>query len=252
MNRLWSRPGLWAVVGSHTLADFYIGAVEATLPYLVTRAHYSYAAIAGLSLAMTGVASISQPGFGFLADKHRLRWAVPACIAVTGLCASLAAADPNQYLYVWVMIALAGMASAGYHPPATVIVREIAPGSNVVISVFAAAGNLGVALGPLAVVAVVGPMGLSATSWLIVPGALGLALYLLAGRQHYVLRQRIRPKPAAAAPSRRRRCEASGGPRRRGRDRGTRARRRRRIRLLGVVRTPHGKHDGLATVLHRD
>lgn len=201
MNRLWSRPGLWAVVGSHTLADFYIGAVEATLPYLVTRAHYSYAAIAGLSLAMTGVASISQPGFGFLADKHRLRWAVPACIAVTGLCASLAAADPNQYLYVWVMIALAGMASAGYHPPATVIVREIAPGSNVVMSVFAAAGNLGVALGPLAVVAVVGPMGLSATSWLIVPGALGLALYLLAGRQHDVLRQRIRPKPAAAAPS---------------------------------------------------
>jgi FSR family fosmidomycin resistance protein-like MFS transporter len=189
------------LVGSHTLADFYIGAVEAMLPYLVTRAHYSYAAIAGLSLAMTGVASISQPGFGFLSDKYRLRWAVPACIAVTGLFASLAMADPNHYLYVWVMIALAGMASAGYHPPATVIVRDIAPGSNVVMSVFAAAGNLGVALGPLAVVAVVGPMGLSATSWLIVPGVLGLALYLLAGRQDDVLRQRIRPKRAAAAPS---------------------------------------------------
>lgn len=190
-SRLWSRPGLWAVVGSHTLADFYVGAVGALLPFLVTEAGYSYAEIAGLSLAMTSAASVSQPGFGFLADKYRLRWALPVCIAGTALCMSLSTASPDNYALVWVLIASCGLASAAYHPPATMIVREIAPGSNVVMSVFAAAGNLGVALGPLAVVAVVGPWGLSATSWLILPGVAGLVLYALAGRSDSVLRQRI-------------------------------------------------------------
>lgn len=198
---LWSRPGLWAVVGSHTLADFYIGAVGALLPFLVTKAGYSYAEIAGLSLAMTSAASISQPGFGFLADKYRLRWALPACIAGTGLCMSLSTARPDNYAMVWVLIALAGFASAAYHPPATMIVRDIAPGSNVVMSVFAAAGNLGVALGPLAVVAVVGPWGLGATSWLILPGVAGLALYALASRFDEVLRQRVdRSGPPSTKP----------------------------------------------------
>jgi FSR family fosmidomycin resistance protein-like MFS transporter len=200
LSRSWVPPGFWAIVGSHVFADFYIGAVAATLPYFVTEAHYSYADIAGLSLAMTAVASISQPGFGLLADRYRLRWAVPACIAVTGLCMSLSTARPGHYLSVWVMIALAGVASAGYHPPATMIVRDIAPGSNVVMSVFAAAGNLGVALGPLAVVAVVGPMGLSATAWLIVPGVIGLTAYFFAGMRDDVLRQRVRPAPASLAP----------------------------------------------------
>jgi MFS transporter, FSR family, fosmidomycin resistance protein len=194
--RPWHRSGLWAVVGSHTLADFYVGGVEATLPYFVTRAHYSYADIAGLSLAMTGAASISQPGFGWLADKFRIRWAVPVCIAITALCMSLSTARPDSYPFVWVMIALAGLASAGYHPPATIMIRDIAPGSNIVMSVFASAGNLGVALGPLAVVAIVGPLGLSATSWLILPGIIGLALFFLVGRRDEVTR-RAAPTPRA-------------------------------------------------------
>jgi FSR family fosmidomycin resistance protein-like MFS transporter len=51
------------------LADFYVGAVGATLPYFVTKANYSYADIAGLALAQTTTASIAQPGFGLLADS---------------------------------------------------------------------------------------------------------------------------------------------------------------------------------------
>jgi FSR family fosmidomycin resistance protein-like MFS transporter len=157
VDRSWSRPGFWAIIGSHVLADFYVGAVGATLPYFVTKANYSYADIAGLALAQTTTASIAQPGFGLLADKYRLRWAVPACIAATGLCMSLSTLRPTEYVVVWLLIAAAGLASAGYHPPATMVVRELAPGSNVAMSFFAAAGNSGVALGPLAVVAVVGP-----------------------------------------------------------------------------------------------
>jgi FSR family fosmidomycin resistance protein-like MFS transporter len=200
VDRSWSRPGFWAIIGSHVLADFYVGAVGATLPYFVTKANYSYADIAGLALAQTTTASIAQPGFGLLADKYRLRWAVPACIAATGLCMSLSTLRPTEYVVVWLLIAAAGLASAGYHPPATMVVRELAPGSNVAMSFFAAAGNSGVALGPLAVVAVVGPLGLSGTVWLTVPGIAGLAIYGLAGTRDQVLRQRVRPARSEVEP----------------------------------------------------
>jgi FSR family fosmidomycin resistance protein-like MFS transporter len=201
MQRLWSRPGLWAIVGSHLLADFYVGAVAATLPYFVTEAHYSYAQVAGLAFAMTAVASVAQPGFGVLADRFRLRWAVPGCIAATGACMSLSATAADHYGLVWILIAAAGAASAGYHPPATIVVRELSPGSNTPVSVFAAAGNLGVALGPVAVVAVVGGGGLDATPLLMVPAVIGLALYFWAARGDDVLRQRVR-RPAPVTPRR--------------------------------------------------
>lgn len=202
VSRSWGRPGLWAIVGSHVLADFYIGAVVATLPFLVTEAGYSYAQIAGLALALTAVASIAQPGFGVLADCYRLRWAVPGCIAVTGICMSLSTLASDHYPAVWAMIALAGVASAGYHPPATLVVRDIAPGSNTTLSVFAAAGNLGVALGPIAVVLVVGVGGLQATPLLMVPGVAGLALYALAASHDDVLQQRARVDPGVGDPGR--------------------------------------------------
>jgi FSR family fosmidomycin resistance protein-like MFS transporter len=179
-------------VGSHLLADFYVGAVAATLPYFVTEAHYSYTQVAGLAFAMTAVASVAQPGFGLLADRFRLRWAVPACIAATGICMSMSATAADHYAVVWLLIALAGTASAGYHPPATIVVRELSPGTNTPISVFSAAGNLGVALGPLAVVAIVGRGGLGETPLLMVPGAIGLVLYGIAASGDDVLRQRPR------------------------------------------------------------
>ena len=207
MQPCWARPGLWAIVGSHLLSDFYIGAVAATLPYFVTEAHYSYAEVAGLALAMTAVASVAQPGFGVLADRFRLRWAIPGCIAATGICMSLSATASDHYALVWILVALAGTASAGYHPPATIVVRELSPTSNTPVSVFAAAGNAGVAIGPLVVVAVVGRGGLDAAPLLMVPGAIGLVLYGLAARRDDVLRQRVRrpvagPPPDGARPAR--------------------------------------------------
>jgi FSR family fosmidomycin resistance protein-like MFS transporter len=113
---------------------------------------------------------------------------------------SLSTLRPTEYVVVWLLIAAAGLASAGYHPPATMVVRELAPGSNVAMSFFAAAGNSGVALGPLAVVAVVGPLGLSGTVWLTVPGIAGLAIYGLAGTRDQVLRQRVRPARSEVEP----------------------------------------------------
>lgn len=198
MNRPWRRVGLWAVVGSHVLTDFYFGAVAATLPYFVTQANYSYTDIAGLALALTAVASVAQPGFGYLADRFRLRWAIPACIAVTAVSMSLASAMVDTYALVWVMIALAGIASAGYHPPATIAMREVAPDSNAAMSVFAAAGNLGVALGPVAVVVIVGGSGLGASPLLLIPAAIGLVGYGLAARVDPALRQRTDRTPLSA------------------------------------------------------
>jgi FSR family fosmidomycin resistance protein-like MFS transporter len=198
LNRPWGRVGLWAVVGSHALTDFYFGAVAATLPYFVTQANYSYTDIAGLALALTAVASVAQPGFGYLADRFRLRWAIPACIGATAVSMSLASSMVDAYAVVWVMIAIAGIASAGYHPPATIAIRELAPDSNAAMSVFAAAGNVGVALGPIAVVVIVGGSGLAASPLLLIPAAVGLVGYGLAARVDPALRQRTDDVPPPA------------------------------------------------------
>lgn len=169
-----NRAALWALTATHAANDFYTGAVAALLPYFVLHAHYSYAAIAGITLAATALSSIAQPCFGYLTDRYGMRWMSLAGLLVAGAGVSLSGMLSDSYIAVWLVIAISGVGVAAYHPAATVEAREAGSGTSKAMSLFSVGGNVGVALAPPAVFIVVGWFGLAGTGLLMIPAiALG-------------------------------------------------------------------------------
>lgn len=163
------------MTATHAANDFYTGAVAALLPYFVLHADYSYAAIAGITLAATALSSIAQPCFGFLTDKYGMRWMSLAGLLAAGAGVSLSGMLSNSNIAVWLVIAISGIGVAAYHPAATVEAREAGSGTSKAMSLFSVGGNVGVALAPPAVFVVVHWFGLSGTGLLMIPAiALGI------------------------------------------------------------------------------
>lgn len=175
-----SRRKLLALTATHAGNDFYTGAVAALLPFFVLHAHYSYAAVAGITLASTALSSVAQPLFGYLSDRYGLRWLSLAGFVLAGAGVALSGILVESYLAVWVVIAASGIGVAAYHPAATMEAREAGGGSNGSMSFFSVGGNVGVALAPAAVVLVVGRFGLAGTLWLMIPAIILGSVYVVA------------------------------------------------------------------------
>ena len=82
--RILDRRGLVLLACSHVVDDLYQGAVPALLPFLVLERGYSYAAVAGITLAATLASSVAQPAFGLLADRRPLPWLPPLSLIIAG------------------------------------------------------------------------------------------------------------------------------------------------------------------------
>ncbi|CAO5233557.1 MFS transporter [Frankia sp. AgKG'84/4] len=150
---------------SHTINDLYQGAVPAMLPFLMSQRGYSYSALAGISLAATGLSSVVQPLFGVLADRRARPWLAPAgtVLAAVGVAA---AAMVDSYPATWLCIALSGIGIAAFHPPATSLARNAGGNSQRAMSVFSIGGTLGSSLAPVMVTVVARTAGLS-SGWLL-------------------------------------------------------------------------------------
>jgi FSR family fosmidomycin resistance protein-like MFS transporter len=163
-----NRPGVALLSIAHGVDDMYQGIVPALLPFLVLERHYTYAAVAGLTLAATVLSSVAQPAFGWLTDRRPRRWMIPAGMTVAGL--GVAAAGLfSSYLFTWLLIATSGLGIAAFHPEAARAARQAAANSNRAMSIFTLGGNIGYALGPLLATPVLLVTGVRGTVLLILP-----------------------------------------------------------------------------------
>ncbi|WP_291056482.1 MFS transporter [Herbiconiux sp.] len=189
-----TAPGLWLLVSTHVVNDFYTGAVAALLPFLVLEQRYDYAAVAGITLAATSLSSVAQPAFGLLSDRFPSRWLILAGLSVAAAGIALSGVVSGSYWLTWTVIAIAGIGIAAYHPAATMAAREAGGGSNRSMSVFSVGGTVGVALAPTGVLLTVGIFGLAGTPLLAVPAAVMLVVYAV--RMRSVRRRSVRmPSP---------------------------------------------------------
>lgn len=165
---------------THVVNDLYQGAIPAMLPFLMSDRHYSYAAVSGLAFAASGVSSLFQPLFGFLADSRPRSWLVPAgfCTAAVGV---VAAGLAHGYLLTWLCIALAGIGIAAYHPPATSQARAAGGSSQKAMSVFSVGGTIGGSSAPAMVTLIIGPLGFSGSYLLAIPAVVMMVLWALKG-----------------------------------------------------------------------
>ncbi|MEO7006798.1 MAG: MFS transporter [Terrimesophilobacter sp.] len=163
-----NRRGIAMMSMAHVVDDLYQGIVPALLPFLLIERQYSYAAVAGLTLAATVLSSVVQPLFGWWSDRKPRRWLIPTGMVTAALGVGLAGVFPS-YAATWFVIALSGLGVAAFHPSAASAARRAAGNSNKGMSVFALGGNIGFALGSLIATPVLLAFGLGGTMLLVIP-----------------------------------------------------------------------------------
>ncbi|MDQ7842141.1 MAG: MFS transporter [Armatimonadota bacterium] len=172
----FDAPALWAATGAHFLNDFYVAFLAPLLPLVVARFNLSLALAGLLATVLTTSAAMSQPFFGVIADRLRVRIFVVAGPTLTVATMGLMGLAPS-YAWLIVLLLLAGTGTASFHPQGASTAGEASgrrKGAG--LSLFVAAGELGYALGPLVIVIVVASWGLGATWMVAVPGVLASLL----------------------------------------------------------------------------
>lgn len=182
----------------HLTVDSYVGVLPVLYPVLIGRFQLSLATVGLVSLAYSGMAAISQPLFGVIADRFGTRL-TGVSLAWTALTFALVGFIPNFPLLL-VVACLSGLGSGAFHPFGALDVRALLPAwrRSVGMSIYVTAGTVGVAIGPLVGIVLFGALGIQGTGLLVIPGVVTGA-YLL---------WRMRSAPPAAA---RKRGLAIGG-----------------------------------------
>lgn len=173
-----NRHAVALMSSAHVVEDVYQGAVPALLPFLVAERKYSYAAVAGLTLAATVLSSVAQPAFGWWTDRRPRRWMIPIGMITAAVGVALSGLF-SSYVVIWLLIALSGLGIAAFHPEAARAARQASGRSTRAMSVFALGGNAGFALGALVTTPLLVLTGLRGTALLALP-ALLMAVLLFA------------------------------------------------------------------------
>ncbi|QFU89974.1 MFS transporter [Amycolatopsis sp. YIM 10] len=161
----------------HACVDVYQGSVAALVPFFVAERAYGYAAVSGIVLAASLLSSVAQPLFGALTDRWAMPWLLPVSTFLGGLGIALSGIS-GSYALTLVFVAVSGIGVAAYHPEAARVARIAGEGRHTAMGWFSLGGNLGFAVAPLMVTAVVAAGGLRLSPLLVVPALAGSVLCL--------------------------------------------------------------------------
>ncbi|MZE81524.1 MFS transporter [Streptomyces xinghaiensis] len=161
----------------HACVDVYQGAVAALIPFFVAERAYTYAAASGIVLAAGLTSSVAQPFFGVLTDRRPVPWLLPASTVLGGLGVALSGVG-GSYALTLLFVALSGIGVAAYHPESARVARIASKGSHRSMGWFSLGGNIGFAVAPLLVTAVIAAGGLRLSPLLILPALVGGVLTL--------------------------------------------------------------------------
>lgn len=167
---------------SHMLNDWYMNFIQTLLPFLVL-AGLPVSKGAFLVSAFTLTSSVIQPFFGVFVDRKNQRWLVYAGTAWMAVLLGLLGLV-KSYPLMLVIVALAGLGTAAFHPQASAMVSASSGNrKGYYQAMFIAWGNVGWALTPVVVSPLVYRFGLEITPYFMLPGILVAVLLLAAARQ---------------------------------------------------------------------
>jgi FSR family fosmidomycin resistance protein-like MFS transporter len=133
----------------HAVTDTYGHSLLSPMfPVIAARLGLSLPEVAGLPLIMGLSASLLQPVVGLVSDR-RPRWCLVALgpllsalfIGFVGL--------TRSYAELAVVLFLAGVGTAAYHPQGASLARRAGRGSSLAMSAFTVGGNIGFGIAPL-------------------------------------------------------------------------------------------------------
>jgi FSR family fosmidomycin resistance protein-like MFS transporter len=162
----------------HMIVDVNQGSLSALLPFLKAGLVLSYTATGVIVLMANITSSLIQPLFGYFADKTARRWLLPASVLLSSLGLALTGLA-GTYEVVLLLVIVAGLGVAAYHPEGYRTATAVAGDRKVTgVSIFSTGGNIGIALGPPLMTALVTGFGLPGTVGMLIPGLLVAALLM--------------------------------------------------------------------------
>lgn len=174
------HPTILLLMGTHVLVDGFGAVFTPLLPLLIPQLNLSLAAVGTLQMCFQLSTSMTQLGFGTLADRWRPRvlLTVGPLISVTVM--ALVGVSTSIWMLAAVLI-VGGLGGAAFHPPAAALVHRYGGARKSVAMAFhISSGNFGQALAPLVFAPVAERWGMGATAWLMVPAFIACVLLLRA------------------------------------------------------------------------
>ena len=169
---------------AHVSNDALTSMLSALLPSLQGRMGLTESTLAILVATLAFSSSVTQPLFGALSDRFGARRVAAVGTTFGVSLMSLMTVAPNLVLLFGLLL-VGGLGSGAFHPAGASVVGASVVGAaplsrkELALSLFSAGGTIGLALGPLLVLAAAATFGVGFTPWLIVPAILlGVVMYL--------------------------------------------------------------------------
>ncbi len=172
------HPTILLLAGIHFLVDAYGNILAPLLPLIIPRFGLSLAAAGALQMCFLVANSVSQLGFGHLADRWR-----PRLLLVLGPLAAvsiltLIGLAPRVWVLAAVLV-VGGFGVAAFHPPAAALVHRFGESrKGLAMSFHISSGNVGQAMAPLVFAPFAERFGLALLPILTVPALAAMAVLL--------------------------------------------------------------------------
>ncbi|MBM3778892.1 MAG: MFS transporter, partial [Acidimicrobiia bacterium] len=166
------------LAGTHFCVDGFGNVYAPLLPLLILKLDLSLAAAGVLQMCFQMASSVSQLGFGQLADRWKPRLLLIGGPVVSVAVLSLVGLADSVWTLGAVLV-VGGLGGAAFHPPAAALVHRLSgERRGLGMSFHITAGSFGFALGPVAFAPAIERLGLAWTPLFALPGLLALAVCL--------------------------------------------------------------------------
>jgi FSR family fosmidomycin resistance protein-like MFS transporter len=179
-GKIGLHPTVAVLASIHFVVDGYGNVLPPLLPLLIPKLQLSLAAAGALQMCFQLANSVSQLGFGYLADRWRPRLLLVCGPLVAVALLPFVGVAPSFAALAAVLV-IGGLGGAAFHPPAAAVVHRAGgarPGFA--MSFHITSGTLGQALAPLAFAPFAERAGLPMLPLLALPALLALSFLLRA------------------------------------------------------------------------
>jgi FSR family fosmidomycin resistance protein-like MFS transporter len=166
---------IFKVASTHLVVDAYTNLYAPLLPLLIPHLNLSLQAAGTLAMCFQMANSVSQLGFGALADRWRPRALILGGPILSVVVLSLIGLATTPFALGAILV-IGGLGGAAFHPPAAALVYRLADHrKGLAMSAHISGGSLGFALAPLLFVPVIARLGLGWSPIIIIPGLVALS-----------------------------------------------------------------------------
>ena len=185
MNELRNKAALSVLLMvslGHLLNDMFQAVIPAIYPMIKESLGLSFMQIGAITLTNQITSSLLQPMVGYFSDKHPRPYGlvVGMCFTLTGL---LLLSMADSFPLVLLSVAFVGVGSSVLHPESSKVARLASGGAKgMAQSIFQIGGNVGRAIGPVAVALIVIPHGQGSIRWFALLAVIAIWVLAKIGR----------------------------------------------------------------------